>query len=310
MPPVNRDALNSGVLQTWLVRQALKQLEPSTYFYKLGKKPVEQSGYNTISWLKFDQLATSSVTTGDATNDGVSPDETAFNATVVSATPAQHRVVVSLSDMVVENNVVDFVKGAAIAVGNVMARKIDVVIQTEVMAGSQVLYGGSAAARTALGANDKMTAALLNKADTLLENNSALRMDGGFVAVMHPNVVHDLRAETGTGNWLEVNKYVVPEKIFKGEIGMLSGIRVVKSPNVQSFASTVTVYPTLVVGEEAYGVAEFQNMKVYITPATSSDSDPLVQRRKVGAKMAFAAKRLQELCMVRIETAATGVVSQ
>jgi hypothetical protein len=43
-------------------------------------------------------------------------------------------------------------------------------------------------------------------------------------------------------------------------------------------------------------------MQSFITPRTASDSDPLAQRVKVGAKIAFVAKRLQENAMVRIES--------
>jgi N4-gp56 family major capsid protein len=304
MAAVTRNDLNSGVLQTYLNRQVLAQLEPELYFYKLGRKPA-MSGYNTIGWAKFDSIAASAVTAGTTSNDGVTPSDTDFDATVVTASALQYRIVVNISDLVKELNVIDFVTGAAVSVGNALARKIDEVIQTEVMAGTNVLYGGSATARTGLGASDKITAALFNKARAYLDGKNANKMDGGFVAFIHPFVAYDLRAETGTGNWLEVNKYVTNEKILKGEIGMLNGIRVVIAPNVKTFASTVTVYPTLVVGDGAYGVADFQAMRTYIVPATPSDSDPLAQRTKVGAKVTFAAKRLQEDCMVRIETAAT-----
>jgi N4-gp56 family major capsid protein len=209
--------------------------------------------------------------------------------------------------MLIELNVLNFLTGAAMEVGSAMARKIDAVIQTVIMAGDNVIYGGTASARTALDATDTMTAALLNKAGAKLENWYAPKVDGFYVAYIHSFQLYDLRGETGTGNWLEVNKYARPSQIFKGEIGMLNGIRIVLAPFINTFSSTVTVYPALVVGAGAYGVAEFQTLKTYVTPATSTDSDPLAQRRKVGAKMAFAAKRLQENAMVRIETGATAL---
>ena len=68
---------------------------------------------------------------------------------------------------------------------------------------------------------------------------------------------------------------------------MLSNIRIVMAPFIQKFSSTVDVYPCLVVGKGAYGVGTFQSLQTYLTPATPSDSDPLAQRRKVGAKVAF-----------------------
>lgn len=307
MAAVTRNDLNSGVLQTWLSRQVLKNFEPNLYFYKAGKKPDTPSGYNTIGWAKFTQIADSAVTTGTSSDDGVTPSDTAFNATVITATPVQYRIVVTLSDMLIELNVINFLTGAAMEVGSAMARKIDKVIQATIMAGTNVIYGGSAAARSALGDSDIMTAQLLNKASAKLENFYAPKIDGFYLAFIHSYQLYDLRSETGAGNWLEVNKYARPEQIFKGEIGMLNGIRVVLAPFIQTFTSTKTVYPALVVGADAYGVAEFQTLKSYVTPAVPSDSDPLAQRRRVGSKLAFATKILQENSMIRIETGATAL---
>ena len=305
---VNRSELNGGVLQTWLRRKVLENFEPNLYFYKAGEKPSIPGGYNTIGWPKFTQLDEDDVTAGTTATDGVTPASIAFNATVITATPVQYRVVVSLSDMLIELNVINFLKGAAREVGAAMARRIDKVIQTEIMAGTYVKYAGGNSARTALDATDVLTASLLNQASAILESRYAPKINGYYMGYAHPFQIADLRTESGSGNWLEVNKYVTPDKIFKGEIGMLNNIRIVMAPFIQTFASTVTVYPCLVMGAGAYGVAEFQTLRAYVTPAVPSDSDPAAQRRKVSAKIAFAAKRLQEASMLRIETGVTAIV--
>lgn len=304
---LTRSELNEGVLQTWLKREVLENFEPNLYFYKAGEQPSVEAGYNTIGWAKFDQIDEDSVTTGSTSTDGVTPTAIDFDATVITATPVQYRIVVSLSDMLIDLNVINFLKGAAREVGAAMARSIDKTIQTTIMAGTYVIYGGSVSARTSLAATDVLTAAKLNQANALLEARYAPKIDGYYVGYAHPYQIYDLRSESGTGNWLEVNKYATPDKIFKGEIGMLSNIRIVMAPFIQKFTSTVDVYPCLVLGKGAYGVGTFQNLQTYITPAVPSDSDPLAQRRKVGAKVAFAAKRLQESAMIRIETGVTAL---
>jgi len=309
MAAITRNDLNANILQTWLYRQTLEVFEPQLYFHKYGTKPTVPGGYNTVSWAKFDQIAASSVTTGTTSNDGVTPNDTDFDATVITATPVQYRIVVNLSDQLIQYNVIAFVEGALKAIGDAMARKIDTVIQTTIMAGDNVIYADPAnnSARTDLAATDVLTAQLLNRSNAFLMNKNAPTFDGSYVAVAHPYQIFDLRSETGTGNWLDVNKYVTADKIFKGEIGMLNGVRVVQSQNVQTFSSTVTVYPCLVLGSGAYGVTEWQSLKVYTTPMVASDSDPLAQRMKVGAKMAFATTILQQNAMVRVETGATNI---
>lgn len=307
MTAIPRNDLNANVLQTWLLRKTLEVFEPNLYFWKLGEQPSVESGYNTISWAKFDQIAASSVTTGTTSDDGVTPSDTSFNATVVSTSATQYRVVVSLSDLVIENNVIPFFSGAAQAVGDALARKIDAVIQTTVMAGSNVYYASGTQTRVSLAATDVITSALINKACAKLESFDAPKLNGMFVCVIHPFQLYDLRNSTTAGGWLDVSKYANPEQIYKGEIGALFGVRIVVSSHVQTFASSTTVYPALVLGKGAFGVGSFQSLRVYSTPAVPSDSDPLAQRRKVGAKVAFGVVRLQENAMVRIETGATAL---
>lgn len=309
MAAVVRNDLNANILQTWLTRKTLEVFEPNLFFYKLGKQPTVESGNNTTSWAKFDQVATSSVTAGTTSNDGVTPSDTAFNAVVVTATPVQYRIVVSLADMVVELNVIGFLEGAAEAVGDAMARKIDAVIQTTIMAGTNVYYanGTTTGNRTSLLSTDVMTAGMLNKACAKLESLDAPKINGMYVAVIHPYQLYDLRNSTSVGGWLDTAKYANPEQIYKGEIGALFGVRVVVSSHVQTFTSSTTVYPALVIGKGAYGVGTFQSLKVYATPAVASDSDPLAQRRKVGAKIAFSTTILQQNAMVRIESGSTAL---
>jgi N4-gp56 family major capsid protein len=309
MAAITRNDLNSGVLQTFLNRKTLEVLEPALYLWKLGEKPMVEDGYNTIAWAKFDQIAATAVTAGTTSNDGVTPSDTDFDATVITVTPTQYRIVVALSDMVIERNVINFLEGAAKAVGDAMARKIDTVIQTTIMAGTNVKYSGTGnAARSDLASTDLLVANDLNVASAFLDSKNALKFDGAaYIGVIHPFQLYDLRSVSSAGSWMDTAKYVTPDKVFKGEIGMFCAVRIIVNPNTQTFASTTTVYPALVFGRTAYGCSSFQTLKTYVTPAVASDSDPLAQRRKVGAKVAFGVVILQQDCMVRLESAATSL---
>lgn len=48
----------------------------------------------------------------------------------------------------------------------------------------------------------------------------------------------------------------MPDKIMQGEIGMIAGCRIIECPFVQTVASTVTVYPSYIMGADAFGVGE------------------------------------------------------
>lgn len=311
MTAVTRNDLNANVLQTWLRRQTLKVFEPNLRFLQMGEAPMIDDGYQTLAWAKFDQIAASAVTAGTTSNDGVTPSDTDFDGTITSLTPLQYRVVVNLSDMVIERNVINFLQGASNAVGKALARRIDQVVQTTIMAGTNVKYAGTGnTTRAGLAAGDNLTVDLFNFASSFLDQQDADKYEmDAYVAVIHPYQQYDLRASTAAGSWIDLHKYPGDQKLFNGEIGMLHGVRVVKSSHVQTFASTVTVYPCLVFGAASYGVGKAQNIQVYLTPNVASDSDPLAQRRKTGAKVAFGTLILQQAGMMRVESAATAVIT-
>jgi hypothetical protein len=94
---------------------------------------------------------------------------------------------------------------------------------------------------------------------------------------------------------------------LKWEIWKLWGIRIVNCPFVKRMLNTgsITVYPTYVLGKWAYWVSMLQNMQIFYTPRTPSDSDPLAQRAKVWAKVPFWTKVLQSDALLVIESASS-----
>jgi len=300
MSAITRWDINAWVLQTWLYRTVLENFEPNVEFFAMWEKPMFEDGYNTVSWAKFSQLTVSTATA--TLTDWVTPTETAFNATVVSASPSEYGIYVNLSSMLLDTSAINFIQGSAKEIGSNMARIIDNIVQTEVMAGTNVRYSGDATSRATVDATDTLDWEDLIGAYTELQSANAPTYEWYYVAILHPHTVYDLKKDTSVTWFIETNKYVTPEKMIKGEIGAINGVRIVVSSNVQTFASTVTVYPTLILGRGAYGVPSLNSLRTFITPRTASDSDPLAQRVKVGAKVAFVTKRLQENAMVRLES--------
>jgi len=296
---------NSGqVLQTWLYRQVLKNFEPQLRFYDMGKKPVYQDGYQTLARTRVNRLE---VTPASALlNQGITPVETNINLDTITLVPKQYGMYVTLSDYLLDVAPINLVKEASVVVGNNMARIIDSVIQSNLATnGTNVIFGGTALNRPALGAGDTASAKDFAKANAFLMTKGAPLFSNGYIGVTHPNVIYDLQMESGTGAFVDVNKYSKPEQVMSGEIGKMFGVRLVSSGYIQTFASTVTVYPTYILGQEAYGVATLQTLQAYITPRVASDSDPLAQRVKVGSKVAFDSIILQQKALIRLETASS-----
>lgn len=295
------------LLQTWLSREVIKNLEPELRFYDMGKKSTRQDGYNTLAWTRIRQFGVSP--SSAALAEGITPVEQQLQTETISMTPNQYGLFVTISDLLNDTVAIDIVQQAAKELGYNMARIMDGVIQGNLATnGTNVIYANnSAGPRAALTSADTYKAADLAKAKTFLTVKGARPFGRGFVGVFHPNTTYDLMQQAGTGTFIDLNKYTDANasKPLMGEIGMLFGVRVVESAFIQTFASNVTVYPAYIMGQDAYGVANLQNIRSYITPRTPSDSDPLAQRIKIGTKVAFNSIILQQNALVRLEGAAS-----
>lgn len=301
--------INNGwqVLQTWLDRTVLDNFEPELRFYDMGQKGIRRDGYQTLAWTRPNQLVLTPAQT--LLTEGITPTETNLVYTTVSMQAQQYGLYVTLTDILIDVMAVPVIANAAEETGRNLARVVDQVIQSNLdlnLTASQVLFAGTAVSRATITATDLLRARDLARAFALLSTNAAPIFDGdAYVSVMHPNVIYDVQQEAGTGTFIDINKYSKPMETMSGEIGMLFGVRVVRSAFVQTFASVVTVYPTYVFSRKSYGVADLQSMQTFITPRAATDSNPLAQRVKVGAKIAFGNLILYQKGIVRIESASS-----
>ena len=300
-----KSGIGAGYLQTYLYKKVLPNFEPNLRFYEAGDKPMMQDGYGTVSWAKPSQLTLSAATA--TLTEGAIPASTAFTYSTITLTPVQYGIFVEISDRLLKASPTKILDNVAVEVGANMARIVDNVIQGVISAGTAVLYQGSAfgaGTRAALAAGNLLVANDVRKAVARLRTLNVPDFDGYVLSYMHEAVAADLRGETN-GQWIEFSKYVTPDKLFKGEIGALHGARVVTTANIQTFASTVTVYPTFFLGRGAYGVSEWSGMETFYKPLGSGgNKDPLNQVATVGAKIDFGAIILQQAALLRVESAA------
>lgn len=303
----SRSNINASwqLLQTWLDRTVLENFEPNLRFYDMWEKPARPAGYNTLAWTRCNKLT---VTPATATlTEGVTPDDTAITFTTISLTANQYGMYAIITDILEDVSPVPMVSNALKVIGENMARIIDQVIQGVLSAGTNVIYAGDATTRASIDASDLMTATTLAKANAFLSTKAAPVFGDGYIACMHPNVIFDLQTGTATWAFMDLSKYTEAGRaqLVKGEIGKIFNVRVVSSAFIQTFASTVTVYPTYVMWKGAYGVADLQGLRSYMVGDGASKSDPLAQRRYVWAKVAFNAIILQQDALVRIESASS-----
>ena len=143
-----------------------------------------------------------------------------------------------------------------------------------------------------------------------------------------------LDALRGDSAWQSWNQYSRPEKMERGLVGEVEGVKFYDDPNMSYFnlsghsilgtanvsnpllSSWVNTYGTIVFGRGAYAVTELEGAgtgdnatKVYVTPRDTPDkADTLHQFGYVGYKATLAAKILNPSCGVIVLTSTSNAI--
>ena len=183
------------------------------------------------------------------------------------------------------------------------ADSIDSVVASVLTAGSNAIYAGTATNTAGIKADQLMTVSDIRQAVTELRTNKALpRIGELYAAYLHPRQTADLRAETGTGGFQDLSKYVDRTPFVAGAVGVIEGAFVVETPRVP-FATngTTNVYKAVIAGREALAEAMGQDISTVIGPQI----DALRRFHTIGWYYFGGWSLLRQAALYRIETAAT-----
>lgn len=102
-----------------------------------------------------------------------------------------------------------------------------------------------------------------------------------YAAYIHPDVAHDLRAETGSLGWRVPHEYSEPSAIWAAEAGTYEGAFFIETPRCGSTANTgpVDVYRTYVFGQQAVAEAVADEFHVVMDGVVS---DPFKRKTAMG----------------------------
>ena len=185
-----------------------------------------------------------------------------------------------------------------------LADSIDAVAMTTLRGGSNVIYSGSTATSTAtVTAAATISSANIRRAVAKLRANQAIGRKGSlYWTGIHPEVSHDLRAETGSAGWLLPNQYgSSQDRIWAGEIGTYEGAYFVESARLFTAtdgANSAKVYRTIVAGQQALAEAVAEEPHVVIGPVV----DRLMRHRPMGWYGVLGFARYREEALFRIES--------
>ena len=148
------------------------------------------------------------------------------------------------------------------------ADSIDAVVAGVLTSGTNIIYGGTATNTAGITAGSTISVSDIRAAVTNLRSNKALpRIGELYAAYLHPKQTADLRAETGTGGFQDLSKYVDRTPFVAGAVGVLEGAFIVETPRVPYTSNgSVNVYSAIVAGREALAEAQGQDISTVIGP--------------------------------------------
>lgn len=296
------DTLSAGMV-TFYDKTLITFMEADLVYERFAeKRPVPKKNGKTIQFRYYESLGKALT----PLTEGVTPDGQKLVQKSLTATLYQYGAYVTLTDVLdlvhIDPNLAEAQRECA----RQAAETRDTIVREELMGGSNVQYAdGSVAARASLKVTNTMSVKAIRMAVRTLKRNNAPKIDGYYVAVIHPDVVYDIQDDA---NWKTPHEYTDTANIYNGEIGMLYGVRFVESTEAKIWekasSDTNAVYGTIFLGKGAYAVSDLDGgVHTIIKQLGSAGSaDPLDQRSTVGWKMMMAVKRLIEKYMVRVET--------
>jgi N4-gp56 family major capsid protein len=182
---------------------------------------------------------------------------------------------------------------------------------------NHVLYGNDATAFNNIDANDKFSLRLIDRAKTRADVQGGgatdiqvlqtCKIDGAehFCLVMHPWQEDDLRADTATGQWLDIQKAAAGAEgrnspLFKGGLGMYRGVILHSHRNVIRFnnagsGANVEAARALFLGAQAAVVA-------FGSPGTNLRFDWHEETRDNGDKVVISTSSIFGVRKVTFDT--------
>lgn len=289
----------SPTMKTFYDTALLENAREAMVFTQFGDKQPMHG--NKVEWRKFNTFAKAMT----PLTEGVIPTGQTFGMTKIEGEITQHGDFTAVSDRLELESYDDVIFGATEEMGAAEGETYDTLTRNILVAGNSVMYCGDVGSRQSISKTCILTPDMVNKAATWLKKNKAPKINGSYVALIHPSVAYDLR---NSEEWKEYHKYNDTTPIFKGEIGELHGVRFIETTNGKIWdngdnTDGSVVYATLFLGAKAFGILDPEGEGMEMIVKTKEQiGGPLNQFSTIGYKFCHGAKILYQERLLRVES--------
>lgn len=301
----------SAEIKTFYDKVLLQRMLPNLPFLKYGqKKPIPKGNGKTIEFRKFNSLspATTPLT------EGTPPTAEDLSVTSITATVKQYGAYIEVSDVLETTAYDPIITETTELQGEQAGETLNEVVRDILLNTTSVYNVGGGTEEDDITATNKLTGDDILKIQTIFKRNNIKPISGKYYLMfLAPEQAADIMRDS---LWRDVSKYANDAKnIEDGEIGRLYQFKFIDTSLLDATQNTgkVDVYSGLAMGKNAYGIVDIENgskPKTIIKIGREDDgdkSDPLNQKSTIGWKAMMTAVRLNELALMRVNSAATSV---
>ncbi|MBR4728143.1 MAG: N4-gp56 family major capsid protein, partial [Clostridia bacterium] len=224
-------------MKTVYDRHLIEKIGPNLVHAQFGDPaPIGGRHGNEIEWREFGKFAKALT----PLTEGVTP--VASTLTVARKTKkveqfGDYSIITDILDLCsIDPTLVEYTRRHA----QNASLTLDTIVRNELVSGTNVIYAAQVNGSTVTPVEDRdelsdkclLTVDTVSKASTWLRKRNAPKIDGSYVAIVHPSISYDLQRQS---EFIDVAKYADATRIFNGEIGKLYGVRFVESTEAKVF---------------------------------------------------------------------------
>ncbi|KAF0218796.1 MAG: hypothetical protein FD174_2579 [Geobacteraceae bacterium] len=315
--------------QAHVDRKLLTRATPNNILGQFGQsRTIPSKSTKSITFRRFNKLTAATV----PLLEGVTPNGKTLTKTDITVNLQQYGDFITITDVIQDTHEDPVLQESTDILGEQSGETWDILRAGTLKAGTSVFYANGVArnaVNTVVSRDQLRTIARLLRRQHAKPIKEVIKagpnvgtgpIRAAFIAVCHCDMFPDLEKMAG---WKDVSEYPTAMGLIEGERGSVGDFRFVEDNNITPWADaggakgatlsttgvSSDVYPILIFGKDAYATVALAGknaVSTYVNNPKPTDSDPLAQRGTVGWKGYTATAILQDLWMMRVETACIG----